>query len=526
MISHIKTEYLTLEYYNCMATTAENKSNSGGQEDEINLLRIHFKDNIRILSSIGQFSYILKIRADQYDVSLTLQLDESYPNKPPEILITAPRLIPDQISLVQKLLQSYSETLINQPMILPIYTRLLKWFDENNIQTLTVNTTSNSSIPRSPTNGKMGSPFVPNNNNNNNNNKTAHTDEHNHEDIKKCSMKTVEDVISRIEWDNSLDKRYFRVGYIDHFLGLQEKPFNDFDFKIDLSTISDRHTNILAIPKHRIQYFKYANEVIWDKKSRIDLMFGSTGSQQTIYDVVKRHENLVATKNSQDEKLIDIDHHIPTKRYLTLTDGLHKPNYILSIPINDSSLVSYYVAYRERLLSKYPSFFSSSSSLILSVDPHQLHLTLLTLRLESSLQVEQLIIALKRIQEEIHYHCSYPERICLEFRGIDTFHSKKLFVKCQQNNRLENLRTLMIERIYEQQQKQKMNDIFFAGNYQDFIPHIILFKSKRKLSTIYQNETNDVYFGKQWIDALHLSSIGTSENGQQKYHCIFKLDLS
>lgn len=45
------------------------------QEDEINSLREHFKDNIRILSSIGQFSYILKIRADQYDVSLTLQLD-------------------------------------------------------------------------------------------------------------------------------------------------------------------------------------------------------------------------------------------------------------------------------------------------------------------------------------------------------------------------------------------------------------------------------------------------------------------
>ena len=41
-------------------------------------LRNHFKDNIRILSSIGQFSYILKIRADQYDVSLTLQLDSKY----------------------------------------------------------------------------------------------------------------------------------------------------------------------------------------------------------------------------------------------------------------------------------------------------------------------------------------------------------------------------------------------------------------------------------------------------------------
>lgn len=136
------------------------------------------------------------------------------------------------------------------------------------------------------------------------------------------------------------------------------------------------------------------------------------------------------------------------------------------------------------------------------------------------------MLALKRIQEEIHYHCSYPERICLEFSGIDTFHSKILFVKCQQNNRLENLRTLIIERFCEQQQKQKMNEIIFAGNYEEFIPHIILFKSKRKFSSVYQNETKEIFFGKQFIDALQLSSIGTSENEQPTYHCIFKLDLS
>ena len=58
-----------------MATTIQSQSWSIGQEEEINSLRDHFKDNIRILSSIGQFSYIVKIRADQYDVSLTLQLD-------------------------------------------------------------------------------------------------------------------------------------------------------------------------------------------------------------------------------------------------------------------------------------------------------------------------------------------------------------------------------------------------------------------------------------------------------------------
>jgi hypothetical protein len=61
-----------------MANTSENKSNSDDQQEEIKSLRDHFKDNIRILSSIGQFSYILKIRTEQYDVSLTLQLDSMH----------------------------------------------------------------------------------------------------------------------------------------------------------------------------------------------------------------------------------------------------------------------------------------------------------------------------------------------------------------------------------------------------------------------------------------------------------------
>jgi uncharacterized protein (UPF0248 family) len=212
---------------------------------------------------------------------LFLLLLESYPSKPPEIIITAPRLTPEQISLVQKLLQSYSETLLNQPMVLLIYSRLLQWFPENNIQSLNVNSNaSNPTTPRSPINVPSVSP-----------NKTPSADEYDNDNTKKTSMKTADDVISRIEWDDRLDKRYFRVGYIDRFLGLQEKSFTDFDFKV--STVSDRHSTILAIPKHRIQYFKYANEIIWDKDTRTDLMFGSTGNQQTIYDVIKRHENLL-----------------------------------------------------------------------------------------------------------------------------------------------------------------------------------------------------------------------------------------
>jgi len=183
-------------------------------------------------------------------------------------------------------------------MILLIYSRLLQWFAENNIQTLNVNSNNNNNntntsippSPRSPINVPSASVQNPN--------KTSQIDECDNEQNKKSSMKTADDVISRIEWDDRLDKRYFRVGYIDRFLGLQEKSFSDFDFKVDLSTISDRHSNILAIPKHRIQYFKYNNEIIWDKETRTDLMFGSTGNQETIYDVIKRHENLMEDNHS------------------------------------------------------------------------------------------------------------------------------------------------------------------------------------------------------------------------------------
>lgn len=198
-------------------------------------------------------------------------------------------MAPDQILVVQRLLQDYSETLLNSPMILQIYSRLLKWFDENNIQSLhNSNSNSTPAAPRSPTNSK----HVPMTN------QPSRIDEIDHETSKKSSMKTAEDVISRIEWDERLDTRYFRVGYVDRFLGLQEKAFTEFDFKVDLSTISDRHSKVLAIPKHRIQYFKYNNEIIWDKDTRTDLMFGSTGNAETIYDVIERHKFLMENNHS------------------------------------------------------------------------------------------------------------------------------------------------------------------------------------------------------------------------------------
>lgn len=497
-----------------MAKSNENPTKQNSQQIEINSLRDSFKDNIRILSSIGQFSYILKIQVHQYDVSLTLQLDESYPSKSPEIILTAPRLDPEQIHHVQQLLQTYAESLQNQPMILSIYTRLLEWLNENNIHKLNDNSsTQRTSHPPVPSNQQQEQTKV------SSNETTDNTQ------TKKLPMKTADDVISRIEWDERLDKRFFRVGYIDRFLGLQEKSFLDFDFQIDLSTISDRHSNVLAIPKHRIQYFKYNNEIIWDKDTRTDLMFGSTGNHQTIYDVIERHENLLEINTNSsitdNDGIEENDNSILSVRYLTLTDGAYKPNYYLSIPITHPIIIENCMNFREHLLSTYPNYFSPRHT-----NSPSLHITLLTLRIENPSQIKQFQIVLKRFQEEIRYHCSYPDALCLEFSGIGLFHEKILYVKCQTNTRLERLRQLIVERFCEEQTKQNLNEVFLAGNYATFQPHMTLLKSKRKFPLNYLQDIRETYFGKQTIENLQLSVIGKTEQDEQLANCLFTLDLS
>ena len=54
---------------------------------------------------------------------------------------------------------------------------------------------------------------------------------------------------------------------------------------------------ILAIPRHRVQYFKYHDELVWDKNKRFDCVFGSTGSGLTIADVIENYKQQETTEN-------------------------------------------------------------------------------------------------------------------------------------------------------------------------------------------------------------------------------------
>jgi uncharacterized protein (UPF0248 family) len=88
-------------------------------------------------------------------------------------------------------------------------------------------------------------------------------------------MRTADDVISRILWDTPADAEHFVVGYLDRFLGVLERPFTEFNW--DAEPCDCDYSKELALPRHRIQYFAFRGQRVWDRNGRTDRVFGSTG---------------------------------------------------------------------------------------------------------------------------------------------------------------------------------------------------------------------------------------------------------
>lgn len=244
---------------------------------------------------------------------------------------------------------------------------------------------------------------------------------------KKPPMKTASDVISRIQWDPNLPKEHFLIGYLDRFVGVIEKPFSDFCWE-DLASAG---IDVLAIPKHRIQYFKYQELVVWDKTSRTDDVFGSTGSGLTILDVIAQHKPLVQTEqNDKEEKkqlapdVLDEEEDCENS---TLDNHLQKqstkkvrPTHFIAVRIS-SEEVRGSVKEVQDVLIKHNTEIEP-----FLIPVPELHLTLCLLHLVTSDEMEIVHTVLQEIRTEIQRILS-PSFI-LSFDGLKDFHSRVLYL--------------------------------------------------------------------------------------------------
>jgi poly(A) polymerase Pap1/uncharacterized protein (UPF0248 family)/exonuclease III len=83
------------------------------------------------------------------------------------------------------------------------------------------------------------------------------------------SLRPAQDIISRIHWDPALSVDDFVIGYEDRFVGVKE---------ISLAKWKSEQTDDEFIPRHRIVWVKRVGEregIVWDRRSKVDLIFGS-----------------------------------------------------------------------------------------------------------------------------------------------------------------------------------------------------------------------------------------------------------
>ncbi|XP_075046585.1 leukocyte receptor cluster member 9 [Mixophyes fleayi] len=246
---------------------------------------------------------------------------------------------------------------------------------------------------------------------------------------KKPPMKTATDVISRIQWDGNLPTENFSVGYLDRFLGTIEKPFSAFCWE-DLASIG---VDVLAIPKHRIQYFKYHDLVVWDKASRTDNVFGSSGSDLTILDIIEQYETLRPAEREnvedggepeQPDVLEDEDGACKDNCSNYLAEGKTKklrPTHFIAARISSEDVRQSVKEVQNVLLKHNPDMSDYCIPL------PELHVTLCLLHLESSDDMEIAHTVLHEVKNEIQR--ILPPSLILSFERLKDFHSRVLYLE-------------------------------------------------------------------------------------------------
>jgi uncharacterized protein (UPF0248 family) len=90
--------------------------------------------------------------------------------------------------------------------------------------------------------------------------------------LSTTKLRPASDVLHRLRWDPSLDPSDYIIGYEDRFLGARETGLEKW---------KTEQTDEEFIPQHRILYFKRKGgedgrgEVVWERATRIDRVFGS-----------------------------------------------------------------------------------------------------------------------------------------------------------------------------------------------------------------------------------------------------------
>ncbi|OQR82021.1 hypothetical protein THRCLA_11208, partial [Thraustotheca clavata] len=321
--------------------------------------------------------------------------------------------------------------------------------------------------------------------------------------IEKKSMRTATDVIHRIMWDDQIDQTEVIVGYLDRFVGIMERNFASFNWG-DIATLSHAET---AIPQHRIQYFSWRGEVIWDKRCRMDRVFGSSG-----------HEVITFTPKAHTEDAKEVVQIKPAQASFvpTFHSNTDRPNAFLCFRIQDTAIVELLKQVQSAIISRDPRLASAAIPL------QRLHCTLVLMRLKS---IEDLWTA-RRVLSECQglLHFTFPNNSGVQIKGVGHFGNRVIYAHVEPHAGLTAFVTIVKTRL-------AAAGIQLVGNHDPYVPHITLCKLSRELNRSIASIDHNSYaayanvnFGTQPVSDAHLCSMAakvqTIDGFYQRFGCM------
>ncbi|KAL7438234.1 hypothetical protein ACHAXM_006098 [Skeletonema potamos] len=120
------------------------------------------------------------------------------------------------------------------------------------------------------------------------------------EDSASNKLTPVKEVLRRIQWDPSLDSSSFSIIHYDRV----EDTLCETPFEAENESISGKERKfVFALPEHRIEAVKYLDRVVWDKETRLDVVFGSmNGRGETIDKVIEHYDDWKREKEEKKQR--------------------------------------------------------------------------------------------------------------------------------------------------------------------------------------------------------------------------------
>ncbi|ESO82308.1 hypothetical protein LOTGIDRAFT_237039 [Lottia gigantea] len=480
------------------------------KQQEINSIKSEFTGRCRVTDGVkDKFTHSITIQPQNMDVTIKFQITETYPGFIPTISVRSSSLHDDDNADLVDALIIEAKTMLNKPMIKALVQFAEKWLNERSL--------GRGTKMKKPTSNRKHKQ------------KKKPVDEE--PEGKQASMKTSEDVIKRIQWDPDLPQEDFLVGYIDRFLGIQEKYFTAFSWE-DIATVD---YNVLAIPQHRIQYFKYKDLKVWDKNEKLDNVFGSLGSGKTITEIIKNYvpqetaegtnddngsiQNVTGSddSDSDDDIVVTLDTtSVNTSSYL---DHMNKrPTHFIAIRLDNQETVQKLTDVQSCVKTNKPELESGF------MPPACFHITLCTLGLDDQNKIREASELLKKCQDEFSKMRPVES---LKLTGVDNFYNRTVYAKIKYPKKfldfVDYVKLCFVNA-----------GIPIRDNY-GFVPHITILKvskeSSRRLGSRFQisdvySDFKDGVLGSQSVDRLSLCKMGDERQDDGFWVSLQDIDLN